>query len=124
MVYPTTTSATRLTGSAFDTCTAPPLATMQAWKTASTYDAVGVYIGGVSRSCPQPNLNAAWVAAASLQGWRIIPIYVGYQAPCTARPNVTKFTDVTAETLGTVDAADAVLQAQALGMLRRALEYV
>ena len=117
VVYPTSTSATRLTGYAFDTCTAPPLATMQAWKTASTYHGVGVYIGGVSQSCPQPNLNAAWVAAASLQGWRIIPIYVGYQAPCTGRPNVTKFTDITAEILGTVDAADAVLQAQALGML-------
>jgi uncharacterized protein YraI len=93
------------------------LATMQAWKTASPYRGVGVYIGGVSRSCAQPNLTAAWVTAASLQGWRIIPIYVGYQAPCTRRPNVTKFTDFTAETLGIVDAADAVLQAQELGIL-------
>ena len=117
VVYPTSTSATRLTGYAFDACSAPPLATMQAWKAASPYQGVGVYIGGVSRSCAQPNLTGAWVTAASLQGWRIIPIYVGYQAPCTRRPNVTKFTDITAETLGTVDAADAVLQAQELGML-------
>ena len=92
VVYPTSTSATRLTGYAFDACSAPPLATMQAWKAASPYQGVGVYIGGVSRSCAQPNLTAAWVAAASLQGWRIIPIYVGHQAPCTRRPNVTKFT--------------------------------
>ena len=117
VVYPTSTSATRLTGYAFDACSAPPLATMQAWKTASPYRGVGVYIGGVSRSCAQPNLTAAWVTATSLQGWRIIPIYVGYQAPCTRRPNVKKFTDITAESLGTADAADAVLQAQALGML-------
>ena len=117
LLYPTSTSATRLTGYAFDTCSAPPLATMQAWKTASPYQGVGVYIGGVSRSCAQANLTAAWVTATSLQGWRIIPIYVGYQAPCTTRPNVTKFTPITAETLGTADAADAVLQAQALGML-------
>jgi Domain of unknown function (DUF1906) len=115
--YPPGASATRLTGYAFDTCSAPPLTTMQAWKTASPYLGVGTYIGGVSRSCAQPNLTAAWVTGASLQGWRIIPIYVGYQAPCTGRPNVTKFTVVTAEILGTVDAADAVLQAQALGML-------
>jgi hypothetical protein len=117
VLYPTSTSATRLTGYAFDTCSAPPLATMQAWKTASPYQGVGTYIGGVSRSCAQPNLTAAWVTATSLQGWRIIPIYVGYQAPCTSRPNVTKFTDITGATLGTADAADAVLQAQALGFL-------
>jgi archaellum component FlaF (FlaF/FlaG flagellin family) len=117
VLYPTSTSATRLTGYAFDTCSAPPLATMQAWKTTSPYQGVGTYIGGVSRSCAQPNLTAAWVTAISLQGWRIIPIYVGYQAPCTRRPDVTKFTDITAATLGTADAADAVLQAQALGFL-------
>jgi uncharacterized protein YraI len=117
VLYPTSTSATRLTGYAFDTCSAPPLATMQAWRIASPYQGVGTYIGGVSRSCAQPNLTAAWVTATSLQGWRIIPIYVGHQAPCTARPNATKFSSSTAGPLGTADAADAVLQAQALGML-------
>ena len=115
--YPSSASATRLTGYAFDACTAPPLAIMQAWKIASPYQGVGVYIGGVSRSCTQPNLTASWVTAASLQGWRIIPIYVGYQAPCTGRPNATKFTNSTAAILGTADAADPVLQAHALGML-------
>jgi archaellum component FlaF (FlaF/FlaG flagellin family) len=115
--YPSSASATRLTGYAFDACTAPPLATMQAWKIASPYKGVGVYIGGVSRSCAQPNLTATWVTAASLQGWRIIPIYMGYQAPCTARSSLTTFTSSTAATLGTADAADAVSQAQALGML-------
>jgi uncharacterized protein YraI len=117
VLYPTNASATRLTGYAFDTCSAPPLATMQAWKIASPYQGVGTYIGGVSRSCAQPNLTAAWVTVTSLQGWRIIPIYVGHQAPCTSRPNATKFSSSTAAALGTTDAADAVLQAQALGML-------
>ena len=117
MVYPTGASATRLTGSAFDACAAPPLPTMQAWKAASPYHGVGVYVGGVSRSCAQPNLTADWVTATSLQGWRIIPIYVGHQAPCTRRPGVTRFSSITAATVGTTDAADAVSQAQALGML-------
>jgi len=107
--YPTNAAATRLTGYAFDTCAAPTLATMQAWKIASPYQGVGVYIGGVSRSCAQPNLSASWVTASSLQGWRIIPIYVGHQAPCTRRSNTTKFTSITAATLGIADAADAVL---------------
>jgi uncharacterized protein YraI len=115
--YPPSASATRLTGYAFDTCTAPSLPNMQTWRTASHYRGVAVYIGGVSRSCAQPNLTATWVTAASLQGWGIIPTYVGYQAPCTHRSNATKFTGITAATLGTADAADAVLQAQALGLL-------
>src|SRR5215211_5875459 len=106
VLYPTSTSATRLTGYAFDTCSAPPLATMQTWKIASPYRGVGTYIGGVSRSCAQPNLTAAWVTVTSLQGWRIIPIYVGHQAPCTSRPNATKFSSSTAAALGTTDAAD------------------
>ena len=84
---------------------------------ASPYQGVGVYIGGVNRSCSQPNLTSSWVRAVSLQRWRIIPIYVGHQAPCTGRPNRTKFTTSTAASLGTADAADAVWQARALGML-------
>jgi uncharacterized protein YraI len=116
VTYPATGSATRLNGFAFDTCEAPPLTTMQTW-TASPYDGVGAYIGGVNRSCSQLNLTTSWVTAVSLQGWRIIPIYVGHQAPCTGRSNAIEFTATTAALLGTADAADAVLQAQALGML-------
>ena len=114
--YPTSTSATRLSGYAFDACAAPPLTTMQAW-TSSPYDGVGVYIGGVNRSCSQPDLTAAWVTAVSLQGWRIIPTYVGHQAPCSGRWNTVEFTITNAALLGTADATDAVLQAQSLGML-------
>jgi uncharacterized protein YraI len=115
--YPPMTSATRLTGYAFDACAAPPLTTMQTWKISSPYQGVGAYIGGVSRSCAQPDLTAAWVTATSLQGWRIIPIYVGHQAPCIRRSSAVRFTSGTADVLGTADAADAVSQAQALGIL-------
>jgi uncharacterized protein YraI len=113
--YPTSTSATRLSGHAFDACAAPSLPSMQTW-TSSPYDGVGIYIGGVNRSCSQPNLNPAWVTEVSLQGWRIIPIYVGHQAPCTRR-NAVEFTTTTARLLGTADAADAVSKAQPLGIL-------
>ena len=115
--YPTIASATRLTGSALDACTAPSLTTTEAWKVASPYRGVGVYIGGASRSCNQPNLTPIWVTAVSLQGWRVIPIYVGHQAPCVSRPHAARFSTTTAATLGTADAADAVVQAQALGIL-------
>jgi uncharacterized protein YraI len=117
VAYPTNASATRLSGYAFDACAAPALETMQAWKISSPYQGVGAYIGGASRSCAQPNLSSTWVTTVSLQGWRIIPIYVGYQAPCVRRSSAARFASSTADVLGTSDAADAVSQAQALGIL-------
>ena len=117
VAYPPNASATRLTGYAFDSCAAPSLAAMQAWKISSPYQGHGIYIGGLSRSCVQPNLTPAWLASMSQQGWRIIPIYVGYQAPCTGRSNAAKFTSANASVLGTADAADAVVRAQELGIL-------
>src|SRR4051812_31723719 len=66
------------TGSAFDACTAPPAASMTAWK-ASPYKAIGIYIGGVSRGCTQANLTAAWVQQQVTAGWKLLPLYVGPQ---------------------------------------------
>jgi hypothetical protein len=114
--YPKSASATRFTGLAFDACDAPTTSTMSAW-TASPYDGIGVYIGGPNRTCKQLNLNLAWVKAVSVQRWRIIPIYMGHQAPCTTRVNAVKFTASSAATDGTNDAADAVTKAKALGIL-------
>jgi hypothetical protein len=68
----------------FDACETPDLASMAAWKAASPYQVVGIYIGGPARACPNPALdNSAWVTAVIAQGWKLLPIYVGPQAPCT-----------------------------------------
>jgi hypothetical protein len=56
VAYPAGATATRYGGLAFDTCTAPPLTAIKAWG-ASPYRAVGVYIGGVNRTCSQPQLT-------------------------------------------------------------------
>jgi hypothetical protein len=69
------------TGEGFDACTAPDLPTMTSWLQ-SPYRATAIYIGGVARACPQPNLSPAWVGAVEAQGWRLLPVYVGVQAPC------------------------------------------
>lgn len=114
--YPAVASATRLTSLAFDACDAPTTSTMRAW-TSSPYDGLGVYIGGSNRTCKQLNLTASWVSAVSVMGWRLIPIYMGRQAPCTYRANAVEFTGTTAGSAGTADAADAVAKAKALGML-------
>lgn len=114
--YPASATATRFTGLAFDTCTAPTVAQMSAWK-ASPYKAVGIYFGGVNRGCAQPQLTASWVSTVTRMGWRLIPIYMGYQAPCTTRVNAVKMTVPSAATQGTSQAADAVAKAAAIGLL-------
>lgn len=69
------------TGRGFDTCHAPSLASMRAWRD-SPYGAVGIYLGGANRSCPDGNLSESWIDHVRAMGWRLIPIYVSLQAPC------------------------------------------
>lgn len=106
-------SATSYSGQAFDTCTAPPLASISAWSV-SPYRALGVYIGGLDRSCSQPQLTASWVASVSGLGWRLLPIYKGLQAPCGSSTH--KITSASAGSQGTAAADDAAKQASSLGL--------
>lgn len=71
------------TGFAFDARCAPSNTEMDAWRTASPFWGVGIYIGGSNRQCKdQVNLDAAWVRRQSRRGWRVLPIWVGPQASC------------------------------------------
>jgi Domain of unknown function (DUF1906)/Repeat of unknown function (DUF346) len=102
------------TGKGFDACTAPSATAMQAWLSFSPYRAVGIYIGGNSRACSQSNLTASWVSTQTAQGWHLVPIYVGLQAPCT---NFNQRIDpANAAGQGRVAAEDAVVQAGPLGI--------
>ncbi|MGB8649903.1 MAG: glycoside hydrolase domain-containing protein [Mycobacteriales bacterium] len=114
--YPAGATATRYVGPAFDTCTAPTVAALTAWR-ASPYRAVAVYVGGVNRTCAQPQLTASWVSAVSRAGWRLLPVYKGLQPWCGARPRDQKITAAGATSQGTAAAADAVAHGTALGML-------
>jgi len=58
----------------------------------SPYTGVGVYIGGANRGCAQPNLTTSWVNTVWNQGWKLLPLWVGPQAPCTTLSNTTKIT--------------------------------
>ncbi|WP_328943616.1 DUF1906 domain-containing protein [Streptomyces sp. NBC_00250] len=104
-------------GRAFDTCEAPSLAVMKAWRS-SPYGAVGIYFGGRGRGCPtQRELNPAWVASVHAMGWRLLPLFVGSQAPCVTaaakRPFAIGSSPVSQ---GTREGADAVRAASALGL--------
>jgi hypothetical protein len=102
------------TGLGFDACTAPSASQMSAWL-ASPFRAVGIYIGGANRGCSQPNLTASWVSTVLTQGWKLIPIYVGLQAPCSTL-NAAKIDPATATAQGAAAATDAMNRATALGI--------
>jgi hypothetical protein len=89
---------------------------MDAWYASSSYRSVGVYIGGISRGCAQPNLTASWVLRQDRRGWHLIPTYVGLQAPCTRFYNRMSSNPARAWRQGRAEAADAALHARALGI--------
>ena len=98
----------------FDTCTAPSVATMRAWR--SDYSAVGVYIGGTNSACAYGNLSASWVRSVTSQGWGLLPTYVGPQSPCwDAGPGVL-IKPASAAAEGAATAADSIKQARGLGL--------
>ena len=109
-----------VTGYGFDTCTAPSLRAMSAWR--KDFVAANIYIGGPARSCPDGRLSRDWVAAVRTMGWRLIPTYVGPQAPCARRR--VRFPPEAAVLAGELSAEDAVRHAAALGLPRHTPIYL
>jgi peptidoglycan hydrolase-like protein with peptidoglycan-binding domain len=73
-------------GYGFDQCLAPTQKAMNAWLKHSPCFAVGIYISGASRACrDQPNLTTSWISTQLRNGWRLLPITLGPQAPCNPR---------------------------------------
>jgi hypothetical protein len=87
----------------FDMSCVTTASNMQTWWQSSPYFDTGVYLGGCNVTCApetgqnychatQPfvpgnktvnvNLDATWVSNVSAQGWGIMPLWVGPQAPC------------------------------------------
>ena len=102
-------------GLGFDTCAAPSVGQMDAWLS-SPYRALGIYIGGVNRTCRQDNLSASWVSQVENLGWRLAPIYKGLQSPCADNKTQAMIDPSAARPQGTEAARDAVVQASALGL--------
>src|SRR5438552_11744036 len=102
-------------GPGFDTCSAPSLASMQSWL-ASPYRAIGIYLGGINRACPDGNLSSAWTASVVASGWNLLPLYVGLQAPCVSQAGLALINPSTAAADGSAAADDAVSRAGAFGL--------
>lgn len=112
-----------LTGYGFDACSAPSQAQMDAWWESSPYAAVGVYIGGSNRLCPQPELTATWVKKQRRTGWLVLPIQVGPQAACSGYADRMSSDTAVAEQQGRAEAGKAIGNANALGITRGSTLY-
>jgi uncharacterized protein YraI len=122
VVYPSGSAATPVSGRAFDTCTAPSVAALQAWR-ASPYRTVNIYFGGNNRGCAQPNLTSAWVREVTGNGWKLLPTYFGNQPFCMFGSKPNRYTAANATARGQTDGADAVARARALGLLAGSALY-
>lgn len=117
------------TGYGFDQCETQSQEVMDTWLTSSPYWAVGIYIAGENRHCGddrQLNLTPEWVSTQLANGWRLLPITVGPQAPCYVNPKkkVRIYSDpandfAAAREQGRLEAVDTVQRAQALGIAPR-----
>lgn len=110
-------------GDGFDLCKAPPLSTMQAWWGTSGYQALGLYIGGINWACGTPDLTRGWIRAVSRIGWRLVPIYVGRQAPCVRQHKLALMNPKTVPDQAAAAARDAVATAASLGLARGSAIY-
>jgi hypothetical protein len=115
---PAATQQSLYIGRGFDNCFAPSAATMSSWL-AAPYRAVGIYIGGLNRTCAQPNLTPAWISRIQAMGWYYFPIYAGLQAPCSHGYGIT-FSPRNAGAEGAASAEDAAAQARWLRIPRGA----
>jgi hypothetical protein len=114
-------------GRGFDTCQAPDLATMRAWRASSAYRAVGIYFGGRARACKsQLNLTTDWVRQTTAAGWSLLPIYVGSQSPCVGGTNKNPYRidPAQAASQGGTEGGDAVTAAKALGLAKGSALYL
>ncbi len=102
--------ASSLTG--FDTCTAPSLQAMKAWR--PNYAVVAIYIGGPEMGCGYGNLSKGWVQSTEGMGWSLMPIYVGPQATCNSFSDEIVPSQAAAE--GTQSANQAVADAASFGL--------
>jgi photosystem II stability/assembly factor-like uncharacterized protein len=116
-------STTISTFSGFDKCSAGTVAQMSTWWASSPYFDANIYIGGVARGCSQPNLTASWVTSIFGQGWRLIPTWVGPQAPCSTFTSKISTNTTTAFNQGVNEAASAISAANALGLSTSIVYY-
>ena len=102
---------------AFDKCGIPSAYQLQTWMENSPYRAVNIYIGGIHRACANSGLDAFWINEVSQQGWKLIPTWVGPQAPCSQFKHRISSDPQEAYVEGKIEADAAGLAADRLGLM-------
>jgi len=112
-------------GQGFDQCAVGTTSAMATWYSDSPYRFSNMYIGGVNRACSQANLNSGWVSTVIGQGWKLIPTWVGLQAPCTTCSGCSQFSSntSTAASQAVTEATSASNAAAALGLTNTVIYY-
>ncbi|HLF90411.1 MAG TPA: DUF1906 domain-containing protein, partial [Anaerolineales bacterium] len=101
----------------FDKCDIATTNQMDVWRNQSPYFYTNIYIGGISRACPNTGLTNNWIRNAVESGWNLIPTWVGPQAPCSPFNNRFSANPGTAREQGRREADAAYQTAQALGLI-------
>lgn len=91
---------------------------MQTWWTFSPYFDTGIYLPNAENLKHDDNLTPSWVAAIQQQGWGLMPLWVGLQAPCAKTPGYKPFSSdpATAQSQGSSDADLAANSMASLGL--------
>lgn len=102
----------------FDMSRVRPVSDMQTWWQYSPYYDTYIYLPGAPNRGVDANLTSNWVTQVKNQGWGVIPIWFGLQAPAGC-PNAT-FTSymdpANAAAQGKAEADSAASAADALGL--------
>lgn len=114
------------TGKGFDKCAIGTVSQMQAWWTNTPWSYANVYIGGANRGCSQAGLTSSWVQSVFSQGWRLVPTWVGLQAPGSSCSNCSKMSTntTTARQQGINEANAAADAVAALGFPAPTIIYL
>jgi probable HAF family extracellular repeat protein len=117
----------------FHQCEAGKIAQMGSWWSSSPFYDVGVYIGGDNRSCKNVQVIPNWVTQVENQGWGLMPLWVGPQAPCACAPptgngcnpfgHVISTDPKVASTQGAQEADNAMNTACPLGLCNTVVYY-
>ncbi len=82
-VPPSSARSIRTTQRGLDACNAPSVSQMRAFWTRTPYGWFNMYVGGSMRACANTNLTPWWISKVRAMGWKLLPTWVGPQAPCT-----------------------------------------
>ncbi len=113
---PASALTVKTTQRGLDTCDAPSVGQMRAFWTRTPYGWFNMYIGGSMRACANANITPSWISQVRGIGWKLLPTWVGPQAPCSGFRSRFSYDQGTAYSQGRSEAASATATIRNLQM--------